>query len=131
VVLTACWVTLRGCLGDAKSSLGDANSLLGDAKSSRGDAKSSRGDAKSSRGDAKSSRGDAKTASYNFQLGLETVPLKLRFLSSVLSVLQLRAQSPSKNAVLALTVRAKICRENGTISVKNRHLTVSKPNWKL
>jgi hypothetical protein len=131
VVLTACWVTLRGCLGDAKSSLGDANSLLGDAKSSRGDAKSSRGDAKSSRGDAKSSRGDAKTASYNFQLGLETEPLKLRFLSSVLSVLQLRAQSPSKNAVLALTVRAKICRENGTISVKNRHLTVSKPNWKL
>jgi hypothetical protein len=131
VVLTACWVTLRGCLGDAKSSLGDANSLLGDAKSSRGDAKSSRGDAKSSRGDAKSSRGDAKTASYNFQLGLETEPLKLRFLSSVLSVLQLRAQSPSKNAVLTLTVRAKICRENGTISVKNRHLTVSKPNWKL
>jgi hypothetical protein len=33
--------------------------------------------------------------------------------------------------VLTLTVRAKICRENGTISVKNRHLTVSKPNWKL
>jgi hypothetical protein len=34
-----------------------------------------------------------KTVSYNFELGLETVHLKLRFLSSVLSVLQLRAQN--------------------------------------